>query len=316
MSNLERKAIKGKKYIMRAALLCVLIIFLYTSFLGSVRTVYAADDNSATTNLVDGKDITPDTVMSCMHPGLASAFKTIKPIKWMEISGTVTSLSNVVNMLSPSTLSDNDKDLLCVVLVQACEEKNMFKGDAKIVATVYKRVSLTRLQESTRSSYSSSVYSKLSSVSKQFSSTYGNAKPAEPNQIIFYNQSIKLKNPLINYNGCLMASISDLYQFIDSECYSNEGTATLSITGKVRVEYIPGKNIAYVDDRSAVMDVAMLYINKEYYIPVNFFAQAHNMGYSYCTDERVIILYDNVNQLSIPTSANVLVTSNTFSSNQ
>lgn len=216
-------------------------------------------------------------------------------------------LGNIMDVSNSSALSDEDKNLMSFLLCQEAIDQELFK-DAELASIESCRdTALSNLLNTEKSKYTSSEYEKLSNLSKTFSLSYKNAKSAGAEQIIMYNQSFKLKNPAINYCDTLLISVDDAFQFIDATYSKTEGNSTITIMSPgVRLEVSAGVDKANVNDKSKSMGCAMLNVNGANYIPVEFFAQTYGISYSYSADKGVIVMYNNLNQLSNVSVANTL----------
>lgn len=256
---------------------------------------------------MEASAVTNTKIIEALPQRAGELFSALSDAVWASLSDTMANISNTISLESPSTLGDVDKNIICAVLCQDAVNQGLFSGDNLVMIENYLKAAMGRLQANEESKYAQDVFTKLKDSSQNTAINYNNAKSAIPSQIILYNQTFTLANPVIVYNDTLMIAVNDAYQFIDARYEKSDKNATVTIiSDNMRVELTAGKNIAYVNDKSSVMEAAMLNFNNVYYIPVEFFAKAYDIKYSYSEDSQCIIMYGNLNQLRNKTTPNKL----------
>lgn len=257
---------------------------------------------------IEASSVTNAKIIETLPQRAGELFSTLSDTAWASLSDTMASIGSVISLESPSTLGEVDKNVICAVLCQDAVNQGLFSGDDLILIENYQKAAMGRLQANEESKYAQDVFTKLKDSSQNTAINYNSVKSATPSQIILYNQTFTLANPVIVCNDTLMIAVDDAYQFIDARYEKSDKNATATIISEnMRVELTAGKNIAYVNDKSTLMETAMLNFNNVYYIPAEFFANAYGVQYIYSEDSQCMIMYGNLNQLRNKTTANKLV---------
>ena len=126
-----------------------------------------------------------------------------------------------------------------------------------------------------------------------------------PEQVVMFDGAFPLRYAPIMYDGHILISLDDLYQYIDATIEYMYNNATMVIQSKDKiVELTAGKNVAYVNDEPKNIAVPVLNVNERMYVSGEFFAEVYGISYRYIQEHQTLVMYKNLNQLENPAVPN------------
>ncbi len=224
--------------------------------------------------------------------------ESLKEEKFKELNEVVAEISGLVDLNDIDSMTLQQRCLLDVLMLYDTFEKDLIEGDRLSVAKEAYSVAITALKSYEKQKYGDSEYSDLVTGSEEFSKMGKKAELVYPEQVVFYDGAFNLKNAPIMYDGHILISIDDLYQYIDASIEYMYNNATMVIQSPdIILEITAGKNVAYVNDAPKNMVVPVLNVNEKIYIPAEFFAEVYGISYRYVSEHQTLIMYKNLNQL-------------------